>query len=80
MPVAGSDLTPSHKLLNFTFLLISAGDFPLFNGTHHIVGRSEGYSGLSVHWSVWPALKITLREAVLILVRNVDLQTCTEHK
>lgn len=74
MPLEGA--TPSPKLLDFTFLLISAGDFPLFNATHHIVGWSQGFSHLSLDWGTWPPLQIALREAVLVLVRNSHAPTC----
>ena len=70
------DATPSPTLLDFTFLLVSAGDFPLFNKTHSIVGRSNGFSRLSLDWNRFPPIQITLREAILVLVRNVDATTC----
>lgn len=76
MPLTQSDLAPVHKLMAFTFLLVSAGDFPLFNSTHRIVARSEGFSHLSLDWTAFPPLKIVLREAVLVLVRNLDVQKC----
>lgn len=68
--------TPSPKLLDFTFLLISAGDFPLFTDTHHIVGRSEGFSHLSLDLGAFPPLQIAVKEAVLVLVRNSHASTC----
>lgn len=79
MPAAYTDrenATASPKLLDFTFLLISVSDFPLFSKTHQIVGRSEGFSHLSLDWGAFPPLKINLRGAVLVLVRNRDAQTC----
>lgn len=71
-----ADATPSPTLLDFTFLLVSAGDFAMFNKTHSIVGRSYGFSRLSLDWSGFPPVQITLREAILVLVRNVDAPTC----
>lgn len=71
-----NDTTPPEELLEFTFLLISAGDFPLFSSTHSIVERSEGFQGFSLNWRGIPPLKITLGEAIYVLVRNADLSTC----
>ena len=75
MPAAG-ETTPSEKLLEFTFLLISARDFPLFSSTHSIVERSEGFQRLSLNWREFPPLKIALGEVIYVLVRNADLSTC----
>ncbi len=75
MPAPGQT-TPPEKLLGFTFLLISAGDFPIFSSTHSIVERSEGFQGLSLNWRDFPPVKITLGEAIYVLVRNTDLNTC----
>ena len=71
-----NDTTPPDELLGFTFLLISAGDFPPFSSTHSIVERSEGFRGLSLNWREIPPLKIALGEAIYVLVRNADLSTC----
>lgn len=68
--------TPPHGLHNFTFLLVSSGDFPVFSHTHHIVIRSEGFSHLQWQTLTFPPLQLTLREAVLVLVRNIDAPTC----
>lgn len=76
MPLTQADLAPEHKLMDFTFLLISAGDFPQFNSTHLIVARSEGFSHLSLDWRAFPPLKIVLREAILVLMRKMDAWTC----
>ena len=76
MPLTQAELTPDHQLMDFTFLLISAGDFSLFNSSHFVVSRSEGFSHLSLNWRDVPPLKIVLREAVLVLMRNMDVQTC----
>ena len=61
---------PPPELLQFTYLLISAGDFPLVKDSHVIISRSEGFSRLSLDWSSLPPLKIILREAVLVVARN----------
>lgn len=71
-----SGATPSPALLDFTFLVVSAADFALFNETHSIVGRGDGFSHLTLDWSGFPPIQITLREAILVLVRNVDAPTC----
>jgi hypothetical protein len=76
MPLTQAELTPHHQLMDFTFLLISAGDSPLFNGSHVVVARSEGFSHLSLDWREFPPLKIVLREAVLVLMRKRDARTC----
>lgn len=76
MPLNQEDLAPEHELMDFTFLLVSAGDFPLFNSTHLVVARSEGFSHLSLDWRAFPPLKIVLREAVLVLMRKMDARTC----
>ena len=70
------ETTPPPELLDFTFLLISAGDFPLFNSTHHVVARSEGFSRLALNWRAFPPLQISLREAILVLVSNRHASTC----
>ena len=81
MPLNQAELTPEHKLMGFTFLLVSAGDFPLFNHTHLVVDRSEGFSRFSLDWGEFPPLKIVLREAVLVLMRRMDAQRCrTAHE
>lgn len=72
----GSATPPSPRLMEYTFLLISAGDFPLFSATHSVVGRSEGFSRLGLDWGALPPLQITLRQAVLTLVRNTDASSC----
>ena len=71
----GEETTPSPELLQFTFLLISAGDFPFFKDTHHVIEKSEGFSQLSLSWREFPPIKIVLREAVFVLIRNRDA-TC----
>ena len=77
MPTSSNNqTTPHQKLQQFTFLLISAGDFPLFSSTHSIVERSEGFQGLSISLRDFPPVKIALGEAIYVLVRNTDLSTC----
>lgn len=73
---AANEATPSPALQDFTFLLISAGEFPLFKDTHRVVKKVEGFSHLILeHWRL-PPVKMALREKILILVRNIDASTC----
>ena len=83
MPVPGVSLEEAvlhPELLQFTFLLISSGDFPLFRGSHRIISKIEGFSHLLIDWRMFPPLKIVLREAVFVVVRNITTTCKTDYE
>ena len=57
----------SSEMLQFRFLLVSAGDFELYKETHSIVGKAEGFSGFSVNLKEFPPIKIALRDSIAVL-------------
>ena len=68
--------TLSSELLEFNLLLVSAEDITLFQQTHRVVGKQTGFSRLALDLSGFPPIKLILRDAIFILIRNEDATLC----
>ena len=64
--------SPSPKLLEFNFLLVSSGDAALFHQTHQVIGTQDGLSRLTLDWLAFPPIHLVLRDSISILARNKE--------
>lgn len=66
------DLAPaSEEMLEFDFLLVSAGDYHHYTETHDLVGRAEGFVRLEKYSPLqFPLLRIVIEDKILILAKK----------
>lgn len=66
------DLVPaSEEMLEFDFLLISAGDHHYYKESHDLVGRAEGFVRLEKYSPIqFPLLRIVIDDKILILAKK----------
>jgi len=59
------------KLQTFTFLLIPASDYKLFQNTHKPLKKVNGFSKIKVNWKKWILLDFIVEEKIYVVQQRI---------
>ena len=57
-------------MLQFDYLLVSAGDYHYYESTHHLIHKEAGFSRISLHPLQLPPVRLNVEDKIYVLKRK----------